>query len=61
MSVLFRLFRMDFEKAYCFYRLNKLKEAEDVLKSIENPSMKEKDLLAQVVSCFTSNIALCYI
>lgn len=46
----FRIVTMPFEKAYCMHRLNRLKEAYNVLTSIENPGLKEKDLLAQVVS-----------
>ncbi|GIX86512.1 signal recognition particle subunit SRP72 [Caerostris extrusa] len=38
----------NFEKAYCFYRLNKIQEAYDTLKSIGNPSNKEKELIAQI-------------
>ncbi|KAF8770151.1 Signal recognition particle subunit SRP72 like protein [Argiope bruennichi] len=39
----------NFEKAYCFYRLNRIQEAYDTLKAISNPSSKEKELLAQVL------------
>ncbi|CAB3998810.1 Signal recognition particle subunit SRP72 [Paramuricea clavata] len=39
---------LPFEEAYCLYRLNKTTEALDVLKAIEEPSPKEKELLAQV-------------
>ena len=46
----FRLLNMPFEKAYCLYRLNQLTESESVLKGIEDPGLKEKELLAQVVS-----------
>lgn len=41
---------MDFEKAYCLYRLNQLSEAESILNNIVEKSSREKDLLAQVVS-----------
>jgi len=39
---------MQFEKAYCLYRLNRLAESADILNAIEEPSLKEKELLAQV-------------
>jgi len=39
---------MPFEKAYCLYRLNKLREADKVLSAIAEPGLKEKELLAQV-------------
>ncbi|GFS58379.1 signal recognition particle subunit SRP72 [Nephila pilipes] len=39
----------NFEKAYCFYRLNRIQEAYTSLKSINNPSDREKELLAQVL------------
>jgi len=42
------LLKMDFEKAYCLYRLNRLKEAESVISQIPEKSDREKDLLAQV-------------
>ena len=38
-----------FERAYCFYRLNRISEAYDTLKSIGNQGWKEKELLAQVL------------
>ena len=38
-----------FEEAYCLYRLNKTTEALEILIGIENLSLKEKELLAQVV------------
>lgn len=41
---------MDFEKAYCLYRLNQLPEAESILNNIVEKTSREKDLLAQVVS-----------
>ena len=40
---------MDFEKAYCLYRLNRLEEAESIISQIPEKSDREKDLLAQVV------------
>jgi hypothetical protein len=40
---------LPFEEAYCLYRLNKTTEALEVLIAIEEPSAKEKELLAQVV------------
>ncbi|XP_054720247.1 signal recognition particle subunit SRP72-like [Uloborus diversus] len=39
----------NFEKAYCFYRLNRIPDAYNALKSINNPGIKEKELLAQVL------------
>jgi len=42
------LFSMPFEKAYCFYRLNNLLEAEKVLTSMEERGLRENELLAQV-------------
>ena len=38
-----------FEKAYCFYRLNKTQEALDILNAIAEPTQPEKELKAQVV------------
>lgn len=38
-----------FEKAYCFYRLNRISEAYDTLKPISNSGWKEKELFAQVL------------
>lgn len=38
-----------FEKAYCFYRLNRINEAYDTLKSMTSHGMKEKELFAQVL------------
>lgn len=37
-----------FEEAYCFYYLHKTKEALEILTAIEEPSLREKELLAQV-------------
>ena len=45
---------MDFEKAYCLYRLNQLLEAETILSNIVEKTSREKDLLAQVVSSLSS-------
>ena len=39
----------NFERAYCFYRLNRTVEAYNALKSINDPVWKEKELLAQVL------------
>lgn len=38
-----------FERAYCFYRLNRITDAYDILKSIGNLAWKEKELYAQVL------------
>jgi signal recognition particle subunit SRP72 len=40
-----------FERAYCEYRLNQIEDAQKTLKSCPNMTYKEKELLAQVVSC----------
>ena len=40
---------LPFEEAYCLYRLNKTTEALELLRAIEDPSQREKELLAQVV------------
>merc|ERR1712226_173731 len=42
------LLQMPFEKAYCLYRLNRLNESAAILNTIEEPSLQEKELLAQV-------------
>ena len=39
-----------FEKAYCLYRLNKAQEALTLLDGQAELELKEKELLAQVVS-----------
>lgn len=39
---------LHFEKAYCQYRLDKFTDAYDTLMKCENPSYKEKELLAQI-------------
>ena len=41
-----------FERAYCAYRLNKTEDAYTVLKQTNQLSIREKELLAQVVSLF---------
>lgn len=38
-----------FERSYCLYRLNKVVEAYDILKSINDPGEREKELIAQVL------------
>ncbi|XP_074655240.1 signal recognition particle subunit SRP72-like [Tubulanus polymorphus] len=40
---------LSFEQAYCEYRLNRTKEALTTLRSVQNPSLKIKELLAQVL------------
>ncbi|KAG1678671.1 Signal recognition particle subunit SRP72 [Nymphon striatum] len=40
---------LDFEKAYCYYRLNNIKEALSTLKQIKNPSQRETELKAQIL------------
>ncbi|XP_076359080.1 signal recognition particle subunit SRP72-like [Tachypleus tridentatus] len=40
---------LNFEKAYCLYRLNKIKEAWALLKDEKNASFKIKELTAQVL------------
>lgn len=44
---------LHFEKAYCQYRLDKFAEAYDTLMKCVEPSYKEKELLAQIVSFLT--------
>lgn len=39
-----------FERSYCQYRLNQVEEAYKTLTKCENPGLKEKELLAQIVS-----------
>jgi len=56
---LFSLLKMDFEKAYCMYRLNRLQEAEKILKEIADKTSREKDLLAQVV-CIIFNLLIVF-
>lgn len=40
---------MEFEKAYCLYRLNQVQEALKIVENIQNPSMKIKELKAQIL------------
>ena len=40
---------MEFEKAYCMYRLNQVPEAFKIIESIQNPSLKVKELKAQIL------------
>lgn len=40
---------LDFEKAYCLYRLNQVDEALKVVEGIQNPSLKVKELKAQIL------------
>lgn len=40
---------MDFEKGYCLYRLNQISEALKVIENVQNPSLKIKELKAQVL------------
>merc|ERR1711962_1030743 len=39
------LLDLPFEKAYCLYRLNRLDESAAILDAIENPSLREKELI----------------
>lgn len=39
---------MDFEKAYCLYRLNQVLDALKIIENIQNPSYKVKELKAQI-------------
>lgn len=41
---------LEFEKAYCLYRLHREKEAMEVLKTISSQGRKEDHLEAQIVS-----------
>ncbi|XP_065071058.1 signal recognition particle subunit SRP72-like [Rhopilema esculentum] len=43
------IIELPFEKAYCQYRLNDLTAALKTLKDIENPGLRERELLAQVL------------
>ena len=52
-------YRLLFEKAYCEYRLNRLDESLKTLKSIVDPSNREKELLAQVV-CIVLLMLFCH-
>lgn len=40
---------LDFEKGYCLYRLNQVSEALKVIEGIQNPSLRIKELKAQVL------------
>ena len=40
-----------FEKAYCQYRVNEVEEAYATLAKCQNPGIKEKELMAQIVRC----------
>nr|XP_033342441.1 signal recognition particle subunit SRP72 [Megalopta genalis] len=40
---------LDFEKAYCLYRLNQLPEALKVVDAVPNPSLRLKELKAQIL------------
>lgn len=51
---------MDFEKAYCLYRLNQVQEAYNIVAKVQNSSMKINELKAQILyrlekyeECFT--------
>jgi signal recognition particle subunit SRP72 len=40
---------LDFEKAYCLYRLNEVSYAFKIIDNIQNPSMQIKELKAQIL------------
>lgn len=40
---------MEFEKAYCLYRLNQVANALKTIENISNPSLKAKELKAQIL------------
>lgn len=40
---------MEFEKGYCLYRLNQVSEALKVIENVQNPSLKIKELKAQIL------------
>lgn len=40
---------LEFEKAYCLYRLNQVSEALKVVENVQNPSLKIKELKAQIL------------
>lgn len=40
--------KLEFEKAYCLYRLNHVTEAFKIIDAIQNPSLKVKELKAQI-------------
>ncbi|XP_014226163.1 signal recognition particle subunit SRP72 [Trichogramma pretiosum] len=41
--------KLEFEKAYCLYRLNQVSEAYKIIENIQNPSLKIKELKAQIL------------
>ncbi|XP_011505590.1 PREDICTED: signal recognition particle subunit SRP72 [Ceratosolen solmsi marchali] len=41
--------KLEFEKAYCLYRLNQVSDAFRIIDNIQNPSMKVKELKAQIL------------
>ncbi|XP_058808027.1 signal recognition particle subunit SRP72 isoform X2 [Phymastichus coffea] len=43
------LTKLEFEKAYCLYRLNQVLDAFKIIDSIPNPSLKIKELKAQIL------------
>lgn len=40
---------LDFEKAYCLYRLNQVLDALKIVENVPNPSLKLKELKAQIL------------
>lgn len=40
---------LEFEKAYCLYRLNQVPEALKIVDGVQNPSLKVKELKAQIL------------
>lgn len=40
---------MEFEKGYCLYRLNQVHEALKVIENVQNPSLRIKELKAQIL------------
>lgn len=40
---------LDFEKGYCLYRLNQISEALKVIENVQNPSLRIKELKAQIL------------
>ena len=52
---------LSYEKAYCEYRLNKVKEARNTLKSCADQTTRVQELMAQIVSMISlvqSNLSL---
>lgn len=41
--------KLEFEKAYCLYRLNQVQDAFKIIDNIQNPSLKVKELKAQIL------------